>query len=125
MAKKHAKKIPQRKRARKGLPTSLKVFDITYRIEYYTKKRDVSTDGPSLGEIRFDDGVIAIWDGGQQRSTIWGCLRHEAVHAILHVSGRSVPRSKKQMSSEEKLVDHLACGITVVAEDNPGFWDAT
>jgi len=98
-----------------NLPNTIKVFDVTYHIEYVDKPSEVDIyKRESLwGQCDPWTRTIRIYKNDRQHSDVMQTLWHEIIHAIaihLHINDT--------VSDEHEVVDLLAVGINNVIVDN-------
>lgn len=98
-----------------NLPSSVKIFDVVYEIEYVEKPSDVDIyKRQSLwGQIDYWTRTIRIYKNDRQDSDVMQTLWHEVIHGIamaLHID--------EDVSDEGNIVDLLATGINNVVVDN-------
>ena len=98
-----------------NLPSSVKIFDVVYEIEYVEKPSDVDIyKRQSLwGQIDYWTRTIRVYRNDRQDSDVMQTLWHEVIHGIamaLHIDD--------DVSDEDNIVDLLATGINNVVVDN-------
>ncbi len=97
------------------LPKTVKVFDITYKIEYVDKPSDVDIFKRQTLWGQYDawTRTIRIYKNDRTYSDIMQTIWHEVLHAIctqLHIDDK--------VGDEGQLVDLIATGINSVVTDN-------
>lgn len=102
------------------LPTTIKLVDVEYRVEYVEQSSEVDPAGRQahLGSIDTWARVIRILVGNDRtladiRQTLW----HEIVHAIMEKF--CIEAKESELVNDERVVDLLATGINVVLQENP------
>jgi hypothetical protein len=101
------------------LPTSIKILDVTYTIEYVDKPSDVDIFKRRAlwGQCDFWTRTIRVYRDNRQPEDVWQTLWHEIFHAIcekLDLEKREIGR----LNDDEHLIDLLATGINSVLFDN-------
>ncbi len=90
-------------------PQRLRINGRIFRVE------PLPADSPNYGEMRADEGVIAMRPK-QDEFTERDTFLHETMHAILHQQG-----NEDGGKVEEHYVRSLATGLLGVLRDNPTF----
>lgn len=98
----------------RGLPTEIKIFDITYKITYTDKPSEVDIfKRDSLwGQIDYWTRTIRIYNDGLSINDIWQTIWHEVLHGICD------KLKLDDLRTDEKTIDLLATGINSVIVDN-------
>ena len=102
------------------LPTSVKIIDQIYSIEYVDNpsKVDIFNRKSLWGQIDFWTRTIRIYrPEGHSDFEVWNTIIHEILHGI--IDGLKIEEIQKLKYDEEEHIVHLlATGINAVLNDN-------
>lgn len=101
-----------------SLPTSVKVIDLTYIIEYVDKPSDVDIHRRESmwGQCDYWTRTIRIYRNDRSEADVWQTIWHELMHAIcekLHIETKD-----GQLNNNEIAIDLLATAVNAVLQDN-------
>lgn len=97
------------------LPDTIKIFDVSYKVEYVDKPSEVDLyKRESLwGQCDPWTRTIRVYKNDRQYADVMQTLWHEIIHAIaihLHIDDK--------VNDDDQVVDLLAVGINNVITDN-------
>jgi len=101
-----------------NLPDKIKIFDVTYTIDYFDNPADVDRNKrESLwGQVDFWTRTIRIYKNDRESGDIMQTVWHEVLHAVcnsLHIETEG-----GELENDEKTIDLLAVSINTILLDN-------
>lgn len=100
------------------LPTSIKIFDSTFKIEYFDShiKVDPDEEEELSGLVDYASSTIRIFNGYGNADDVFQIIWHEVLHAIGEKLKIKYLRSDDLKSDEN--VDLMAIAINTIIRDN-------
>ena len=101
-----------------NLPDSVKVFDVTYSIEYVEKPSDVDIHGRTScwGQVDYWTRTIRVYTGSGNAQEVWNTIWHETLHCI--AEKLAIEEKGGKLCEDEPAINLLATGINSVLNDN-------